>query len=90
MQYNNWELHGGPNTDETSGSTTNTFPNLDSIAGFRIITSNYGADMGKHAGAVVEVATKSDTKDFHADLFEFVRNDQFDANDWFAPADRSP
>ncbi len=90
MQYNNWELDGGPNVDETSGSTTNTFPNLDSIAEFRISTSNYGANMGKHAGAVVEVATKSGTKDFHGDAFEFVRNDQFDANDWFVNRQIAP
>jgi hypothetical protein len=84
MQYNNWELDGGPNTDDTSGSTTNTFPNIDSIAEFRISTSTYGADMGRHAGAVIEVATKSGTKDFHGSMFEFLRNNQLDANDWFA------
>lgn len=90
MQYNNWELDGGPNVDETSGSTTNTFPNLDSIAEFRISTSNYGADLGKHAGAVIEVATKSGTKDFHGTAAEFVRNDHFDANDWFANRQINP
>jgi hypothetical protein len=83
MQYNNWELDGGPNTDDTSGGTTNTFPNIDSIAEFRISTSTYGADMGRHAGAVIEVATKSGTKDFHGSMFEFLRNDKLDANDWF-------
>src|SRR5439155_12159553 len=46
-------------------------------------TSNYGADMGKHAGATIEVATKGGTKDFHGDAFEYVRNDKFDANPWF-------
>jgi hypothetical protein len=46
QQYNNWELDNGPNTDDTSGSTTNTFPNIDSIAEFRISTSTYGAEMG--------------------------------------------
>jgi hypothetical protein len=83
QQYNNWELDSGPNTDDTSGSTTNTFPNLDSIAEFRISTSTYGADMGRHAGAVIEVATKSGTKQFHGSVFEFLRNDKLDANDWF-------
>ncbi len=83
MQYNNWEIDGGNNTDEGSASTFNTYPNLDTIAEFRISTSNYGADMGKHAGATIEVATKSGTRDFHGDAFEFVRNDHFDANDFF-------
>jgi hypothetical protein len=82
MQYNNWEIDGGNNTDEGSSSTFNTYPNLDTIAEFRISLSNYEADMGKHAGATIEVATKSGTKDFHGDAFEFVRNDVWDANPW--------
>jgi hypothetical protein len=61
MQYNNWEIDGGNNTDEGSASTFNTYPNLDSIAEFRISTSNYGADLGKHGGANIQIATKSGT-----------------------------
>jgi hypothetical protein len=82
MQYNNWEIDGGNNTDEGSSSTFNTYPNLDTIAEFRISTSNYGADMGKHSGATIEVATKAGTKDFHGDAFDYVRNDVWDANPW--------
>src|SRR5262249_59965832 len=82
--YNNWELDGGNNTDEGSGITPNTYPSLDTIAEFRISTSNYGAEMGKHAGATIEVATKSGTKDFHGEAFEYLRNDGLDANDCFA------
>jgi len=82
-QYNNWEIDSGPNTDEGSAGTFNTYPSLDTIAEFRISTSNYGADMGKHAGATIEVATKGGTKDFHGSVFEYVRNDHFDANPWF-------
>jgi len=83
LQYANWEIDGGNNTDEGSASTFNTYPNLDTIAEFRISTSNYGAEMGKHAGANIELATKGGTKDFHGDAFEYVRNDAFDANDFF-------
>jgi hypothetical protein len=83
MQYANWEIDGGNNTDEGSASTFNTYPNLDTIAEFRISTSNYGAEMGKHAGANIELATKGGTRDFHGDAFEYVRNDKFDANDFF-------
>jgi hypothetical protein len=74
MQYNNWVIDGGNNTDEGSASTFNTYPSLDSIAEFRISTSNYGADMGKHSGATIELATKSGTKDFHGDVYEYNRN----------------
>ncbi|MGD1156608.1 MAG: carboxypeptidase-like regulatory domain-containing protein [Terriglobia bacterium] len=83
MQYANWEIDGGANTDEGSASTFNTYPNLDTIAEFRISTSTYGADMGKHAGANIELATKGGTRNFHGDAFEYVRNDVFDANDFF-------
>jgi hypothetical protein len=83
MQYNNWEIDGGNNTDEGSAGTFNVYPNLDTIAEFRISTSNYGADMGKHAGATIEVATKSGTKDFHGDAFEYNRNSAVAAADFF-------
>jgi len=89
MEYNNIEIDGGNNADEGSGGVSiNTFPSLDSIAEFRVSTSNFGADMGKHAGASIEVVTKSGTKDFHGTAFEFLRNDKLDANDWFI--NRSP
>ncbi len=89
-EYNNWEIDGGPNTDEGSTSTFNTYPNIDTIAEFRISTSNYGADLGKHAGATIEVATKAGTKQFHGDVFEYVRNDHLDANDWFVNRQINP
>ena len=82
-QYTNWEVDGGNNTDEGSAGTFNTYPNLDSIAEFRISTSNYGADMGKHAGANIQLATKSGTKTFHGDLAEYNRNSAAAASDFF-------
>jgi hypothetical protein len=84
MAYSNLEIDGGNNSDEGSGGNGgDVTPALDSIAEFRVSTSNYGADIGQHAGAVIEVATKGGTKDFHGDAYEFVRNDKLDANDWF-------
>jgi hypothetical protein len=84
MEYSNLEIDGGNDSDEGSmavgGDVT---PALESIAEFRISTSNYGADVGQHSGAIIEVATKSGTKDFHGAAYEFVRNDTMDANDWF-------
>lgn len=89
-QYNNWEIDGGNNTDEGSAGTFNTYPNLDTIAEFRISTSNYGADMGKHAGATIEVATKSGTRTFHGDAFEYARRDWMDANPFFVNRQVNP
>jgi Carboxypeptidase regulatory-like domain len=82
--FNNWEIDGTNNVDQGSGSNSlMIYPSIDSIEEFRISTSNYSAEYGKSGGANVEVVTKSGTRDFHGDLFEYVRNDAFDANDWF-------
>jgi hypothetical protein len=86
-QYTNWEIDGGNNTDEGSAGTFNTYPNLDTIAEFRISTSNYGADMGKHGGANIQLATKSGTKSFHGDAAEYNRNSAAAASDFFLNRD---
>lgn len=84
-QYNNWEIDGVPNTDQGAGGSANmVYPSIDAIAEFRIYTSIYDASIGKNAGATIELATKSGTNQFHGTMFEFIRNDAFDANDWFA------
>lgn len=90
-EYGNLELDGGNNSQESSTSMGGAItPAIDSIAEFRISTSNYGADVGQHAGALVEVVTKGGTKEFHGDAYEFVRNDALDANDWFANQEIAP
>ena len=82
--FNNWEIDGTNNVDQGSGSNSlMLYPSIDSISEFRISTSNYSAEYGKSGGANVEVVTKSGTNKFHGDMFEFLRNDAFDANDWF-------
>jgi hypothetical protein len=82
--FNNWEVDSTNDVDQGSGSNSlMIFPSVDSIAEFRISTSNYSAEYGKSGGANIEVVTKSGTKNFHGDLFEYIRNDDFDANNWF-------
>ena len=89
--YNNGEVDGAQNNDASSGGVGGgTVPALDSIAEFRINTSNYGADVGVYAGANIQVVTKSGTKDFHGDAYEFLRNDAMDSNDWFANRQIAP
>src|SRR5271156_5723706 len=84
VNIQNWEVDGTNNIDQGSGSgSIMTYPSVDSIAEFRVSTSNYSAEYGKSGGANIEVVTKSGTRNFHGTLFEFVRNDRFDANDWF-------
>jgi len=73
----------GANVVEGFGAGTTVVPNLDSIGEFRIITSNAGAEYGNYAGGQVNVVTKSGTNDFHGDVFEFLRNTDLDAKDFF-------
>ena len=78
-EYNNWELDGGDNMDNGSNTTLNVYPSLDAIAEFKVLTSNYGAQYGRNGSGTIEVETKSGTRDFHGDVYEFVRNNAFNA-----------
>ena len=82
-EYNNWELDGGDNMDNGSNGTLNVYPSIDAIGEFKVLTSNYGAQYGRNGSGTVEVDTKSGTKAFHGDAYEFVRNDMFNAQNYF-------
>ncbi|MBV9574079.1 MAG: carboxypeptidase regulatory-like domain-containing protein [Acidobacteriales bacterium] len=82
-EYNNWELDGGDNMDNGSNTSLNVYPSIDAIAEFRVLTSNYGAQYGRNGSGTVEVETKSGTRAFHGDAYEFVRNDMFNARNYF-------
>jgi hypothetical protein len=60
------------------------FPFPDALQEFSVQTSNYNAEFGQSAGAVVNIVTKSGTEKFHGDAFEFLRNGYFDAKPYFA------
>jgi hypothetical protein len=82
-EYNNWELDGGDNMDNGSNSTLNVYPNPEAIAEFKVLTSNYGAQYGRNGSGTVEVETKSGGSTFHGSAFEYLRNDMFNANEFF-------
>jgi len=79
---NNWTVDGADNVDRGSNLTLMTFPSIDSIAEFKVERSLYTADTGRAGGAQVNVVTKSGTNQYHGDLYEFVRNNAFEANNW--------
>src|SRR5215469_15567752 len=56
---------------------------VDAIREFNVLTDAYGAEVGKRAGGQVEIATMSGTNSLHGDVFEFVRNNIFDARNYF-------
>jgi hypothetical protein len=82
-ENNNWEMDGGAILDSGSNNTLNIFPSLDSISEVRVMTSNYGAQYGLNGSGNIQVISKSGTASFHGDVYEYVRNDVFNANDWF-------
>lgn len=68
---------------ETGFSGAGAIPNLDSIAEFRILTNNFDAEYGNYSGGQINVVTKSGTNRFHGNVFEFLRNTDFDAANYF-------
>lgn len=74
----------GANVNEGKNNGTAVIPNLDSIEEFRIITNNFDPEYGNYSGGQVNVVTKSGTNQYHGDAFEFNRNTDFNARNYFA------
>src|SRR6266705_1133709 len=79
-----YQLDGGNHVDEYT-NVNQPFPFPDALQEFSVQTSNYSAEYGQNAGAVVNVITRSGANRFHGDVFEFVRNAVFNARGFFAP-----
>ena len=73
---------------EMGFSGAGAIPNLDSIYEFRILTNNPDAEYGNYSGGLINVVTKSGTNGYHGNLFEFVRNTDFDAANYFDQGQR--
>jgi hypothetical protein len=82
-------LDGALNNDLLSNGVVFN-PNPDTIAEFRILESNYSAEYGRNGGGVISVVTKSGTNDWHGSVFEFLRNDAFNANTFINNAEGLP
>ncbi len=78
-------LVNGGDVSEGRNLGAGLIPNLDSVAEFRLITNSFDAEYGKFSGAIMNAITKSGTNGFHGDVFEFLRNDKFDARNFFDP-----
>ena len=82
------------NTMATGGgigvSGINYIPSVDAVAEFKVKTNNYSAEFGRSAGTIISATTRSGTNKFHGSAWEFVRNEKFDANNFFSNAARTP
>ncbi len=78
----NYYLLDGLDNNEFVDNNVAFSPNVDAIQEFNVITNNPKAEFGQFLGGVISVSLKSGTNQYHGNLFEFIRNDFFNANEW--------
>jgi Carboxypeptidase regulatory-like domain/TonB-dependent Receptor Plug Domain len=95
VEYNIFEVDGTDvlNNAINAARGGNTFvinPSVDAIEEMKVLTSNYGAMYGKTASGIVLITTKSGTPELHGSAYEFIRNEMFNAKNFFDPPGRTP
>jgi hypothetical protein len=84
-------LDGTPQNDFTNGpagSAAGTVLGVETIREFRVETNAYSAEFGRNSGGQINAISKSGTNEFHGSLYEFHRNDNFDARNFFDLAEK--
>lgn len=77
---NTFTVDGADVTDRGSNITIQAYPSVDSIGEFRVLRSLYPAESGRSGGGQINVVTRSGSKNFHGNVYEFIRNEAFNAN----------
>jgi hypothetical protein len=96
VEYNTFEVDGsdvlntGINASRGQGEPLIVYPSIDAIQDIQVLTSNYGAMYGKTASGSVIVSTKSGANEFHGNLYGFIRNEIFNARNYFDASGRQP
>jgi hypothetical protein len=81
---NTYRVDGADITDRGSNITIQAYPSVDSIAEFNVVRSLFPAEMGGSGGGLINIVTRSGGDRFHGSLFEFVRNEKLNANDFLS------
>ncbi len=93
VEYNTFEVDGGDVLNaglNGAESTLMVYPSLDAIQEVKVLTSNYGAMYGRTASGTVMVTTKSGGAHWHGDGYEFLRNEAFNARNYFDQTNKAP
>src|SRR5271170_1512757 len=86
---NNWVVDGIDNNERIIG-TIGIKPNVEGIQEITVQTNNYAAEVGRTAGGVVNIVTRSGTNHFHGSVYEYFRNDIFDGRNFFQRTGNKP
>jgi hypothetical protein len=87
---NGIEYTGASNINNTPGGTSGQLLGVDAVREFNVVTDTYGAEYGKRPGAQVSIITASGTNSLHGSAYEFIRNSDLDARNFFDQASAPP
>jgi Carboxypeptidase regulatory-like domain len=82
-ESSNGFMVNGIDVQEHMNGGTSVIPNLDSIEEFRVLTNNFDPEYGNYNGGMINVVTRSGSNAFHGEAFEFLRNTDLDARNFF-------
>jgi len=83
QSHNIWLIDGGEADDRGGAGGMDIMPSQDAIAEFTMMTSNYPPDYGISSGATMSLSLKSGSQKYHGEAYEFNRNTDYDANNFF-------
>jgi Carboxypeptidase regulatory-like domain/TonB-dependent Receptor Plug Domain len=96
VEYNTFEVDGSDvlntsiNASRGQGEPLMVYPSIDAIQDMKVLTADYSALYGKSASGSVQVTTKSGTEKFHGNAYGFLRNEMFNARNYFDQPDPTP
>jgi len=90
MSYPTVAIDGVSTNDLGSMQVMGAPMNLDAVSEIKALMTNYQAEYGRTAGALIQVVTKSGTKDYHGGGYYYKRNEEFNANNFFANRNKQP
>ena len=87
-------IDGMDNNNQTiagqGGQNENVKPSIDAVQEFKVITNGFAAEYGRTSAGIISLSIKSGTNDLHGSAFEFIRNENVDARNFFDPSDKPP